>query len=409
MMPNEEERARLLAANVGRLLAAHGTARMPEPGRGRVLEALLGECRTPRPRWRTIAARWWIPAAAAAAALALLLVAPWAGRRAGDVAWSDVARRIAAVHAVSAWTTAVSGRYARVHEIRTEHAARLEWYADGVGDASPDFISIVREEPGREVHIHIEPAARRASREVNERGGTLEARPAPIPSEAAAPGRMLDDLKAIVERPARRLAPRTIAGREVLGFEGRIDSPAGERAPVVVRVWADAERHDIVEVEFEAHGERARFTDIEWNPAIAPEAFDLPRGEGWTIERSTELAYGFTRTALRPGIPLRVGVAGEAPVLTEADVAAVKTGRAWTSDRAPGSQVQVIATIRPESRARWASFLESHVRRRIRVTLDGRTIQEPVLMGGLPADRLTLDVTPLGMDLEAFEERYLVP
>jgi hypothetical protein len=242
-------------------------------------------------------------------------------------------------------------------------------------------------------------------------GTALAGREATPRGLVAATWRSLRDL---ASDTTRIVGEREIDGVSTVGFEAGIDEiPGGGTAEVegIVRVWAAADAAVPMEIELEfvdriGGRHRTVIGNLEWDAELADELFELPELEGWTIVDEWVHEVGFATTALADGVTLRVGPEDGPAILTEADVAAVPSGReVRRSGEAPRRTVTLIAAPSAESRLR--DYTSTHLGERVVFDLDDGALRFDIRIAGTIGREMQVDITPTGMSLEEFAEAYL--
>jgi hypothetical protein len=178
-----------------------------------------------------------------------------------------------------------------------------------------------------------------------------------------------------------------------------------------VRVWASAETAVPVETELEfVDGAGGRYRtvlgNLEWDAPLADELFELPDPDGWTIVDEWVREVGFSETALADGVTLSVGPEGGPAILTEADVAAVPSGReVGRSGEEPRRTVTIVATPAAESRLR--KHTSAHLGELVVFDLNHGELRFEIRIGGTIGREMQVDITPTGKTLEEFAAAYL--
>jgi outer membrane lipoprotein-sorting protein len=397
-----------LDRNVERLLSRTRPAmRMPEEGKKRVLSALKTNRRL---RWRR-----GIPWTAAAAAAAIITFLFWPWGMSGGIAWADVAKQLNTVGSMSARvvTESMPGTGA-ISEIRLFQKDPGLSRSEMLGsDGEP--VSIVIMNSGRSESS----IARISPRDRTVHITTLTFSGAALDSRAAMPRDIVADswsrLKIVTSDQTKEIGNSEIGGVPVVGFEIDIreifEQREAARMTGLMRVWADAESGVPLEVgaEFTDPGGTEHittFTDIEWNPPLADDLFVIPEADSWTIRKESVEEVGFTHTSLRDDVTFSLGPAGGEAVVTEADVAAVRSGKVVALSGKAHTRMQIMLKLRPDAAERLHSYSSTHLGERTRCDFNGEIVFEPTI-GGIMSDEVLLDVTELGLTPEQFETEYL--
>jgi len=429
MNNDRRDRRDHLEDNVEKLLSrSQPELAMPRETQERILSALTRDEApdvSQRP-WRR-RAPWWVTAAAAAVVVALIVL--WPGGARPALAWADVAEHFDRVGSMVAWVTteetSPSGavKVTRLRALqkdpglsRTETLAGPGPFPVPGGTVAPDRVeSTVIMRSGREESTIVRLAHRmkEAHRTTLSFAGTaLEGREA-MPRGLVAG--TWDRLRSLTSDDARIIGEREIDGVPAVGFEARIDETFGGAAARVrdgvVRVWASAETAAPVEIELEFGDEtwgryRTVFGNLEWNAPLPDGLFEPPDLEGWTVVDEWVHEVGFSRSALAEGVTLRIGPEGGPPIMTEADVEAVPSGReVRRSGEEPRRTITLVATPGGESRLK--AFTAAHIGERVVFDLNDGEIRFGIRIGGTIRREMLIDITPLGKTLEEFAEDYL--
>jgi hypothetical protein len=417
-----------LEENVEKLLgSSRPELSMPRATKDRILSVLTGAERAApeEPAWRR-RAPWW--ATAAAAVVVLGLIAFWPGTTTPALAWSDVAGHFASARSMVAWVTSEQTSPAgavtvtRLRALQKDPGLSRSEVVAGPGPFPPPggvvpperLESAVITRSGREESTIVRLSYREKTvhRTTLSFGGTaLEGREA-MPRGLVAT--TWSSLRGLTSDDARIIGRRDIDGVPTVGFEAGIDEmPGGGTARVrgVVRVWASAETAAPIEIEMEfgddAGGRyKTVFGNLEWDVALPDEMFEPPNLEGWTIVDEWVREVGFPESALADGVMLRVGSEDGPAILTEADIAAVPSGReVRRSGEEPRRTVTLVAT--PAAGSRLREYTSAHLGERVVFDLDDGALRFDIRIGGTIGREMQVDITPTGMTLEEFAEAYL--
>jgi len=428
MNDNHRNRRDHLEDNVEKLLSrSQPELAMPGETKEHILTALTGDGApdSSQPSWRT-RAPWWVTAAAAAVLMALIVL--WPGGTRPALAWADVAEHFEQVHSMVAWVTSEetspSGAVKVTHyrALQKDPGLSRTEIISGPGPFPPPRGTVA---PGRVESTLIMRSAREEStivrlshRDKSAHHTTLSYAGSALEGREVMPRGLVagtwNRLRGLAADRARIIGEREIEGVPVVGFEARADElPGGDEAPVdgVVRVWASAETAVPIEIELEFGDEtqgryRTVFGNLEWNAPLADGLFEPPDLEGWTIVEEWVHEVGFSRSALAEGVTLRVGPESGPPIMTEADVEAVPSGReVRRSGEEPRRTITLVATPGGESRLK--AFTAAHIGERVVFDVNDGEIRFGIRIGGTIGREMRVDITPLGKTLEEFAEDYL--
>jgi len=395
---------------------------LPQESKQSILEQLV---RQPEPA-RTLWGRPLSWAAAAAAVIFVVLIALWPGGDGGGLAWADVVEQLNDLRTLSArLITEESGptsppviRQVRFYQqdpglSRTEMLATPGPSGEPVGDEDVVSVRIAVSSPERATITLLQPLERTAHRTVLTFGGRqVDTRAATPPNPVAESwGRM----KEITSDQTRRIGDRVLDGVAVTGFEADLRhvfrDPRAARPEGTIRIWAARDTGVPVEVELEFSGPmqmtyRTRFSDLEWNVPLSADLFREPDLSDWQVTEERVHQVEFVHTSLKAGVTLRIGPADGVPVVTEQDVAAVLSGKAvWAAGaEGPRQTIELVATQSGASKL--TEYTRAHRGESVVLDFNGE-VRTEIRIGGVIREKVQLDITPLGVTLEQFEQRYL--
>ena len=148
------------------------------------------------------------------------------------------------------------------------------------------------------------------------------------------------------------------------------------------------------------------YRDLQWNDPIPDEMFEVPKAEGWTVLESAYVY--FSRTRLKEGVRLTIGLDGEGPVITERDVREVNGG--YTSFDAR-DMARIEFTLTQEAIERFRGFVADRLGTVLIVRWNDEgpsaaTISIDMAQGPRP-DRLSFWIPLEGRTLQEFESEFL--
>ena len=369
----------------------------------------------------------WLAAAAVAAAI-LLAMRLWPDASSNGIAWADVARRIN-----DAKTLVISGRIEERNVslgwrstrmwkfyFKDPGRSRVEHYPHTTSQPAgarrrPEIIIHVAAQPGVLIGLQLSPShpdRYKGYRSVM----TSEAEESRVRNRAAD---YWTRLKAITEDQTRRIGTREIDGVTTVGFEAPVQAIIPDLGPEVdysldgyVRVYARKDTAVPVLVELHYRDSEGTvsdhvFDEIQWDVPLSDELFDVSgKGDFDLVQDARQTSVLFSRTRLRPSVKVRIGLAEGPPVITEADIEAIRFGS--VSEYLLGQQgrkVTVSPLLSEAAKEKLRRFTKEHLREHLVIDFNGEVRTEVPIMGGFSA--VQLDITALGKTLEEFEQEYL--
>ena len=368
----------------------------------------------------------WLAAAAVAAAI-LLAMRLWPDPSSNGIAWADVARQIN-----DAETLVMSCRVERRHVsldwrstrmwkfyFKDPGRSRVEHYplttSQPAGARRRPEIIIHVDQPGVSIGLQLSPS--HPDRYTGYRSVmTSEAEASHVRNRAAD---LWTRLKSVTEDQTRRIGTREIGGVTTVGFEAPVQAIIPDPGPEVdysldgyVRVYA--RKKTAVPVLVEIHYRDSQdvvtdyvFDEIQWGVPLSDELFDVSgKGDFDLVQDARQTSVLFSRTRLRPSVKVRIGLAEGPPVITEADIEAIRFGS--VSEYLLGQQgreVTVFPVLSKAAKEKLRRFTKEHVGEHLVIDFNGEVRTEVPIKAGIGG--VQLDITSLGKTLEEFEQEYL--
>lgn len=413
-----------LENNLDRLLELGEPApAMPEDLRTRI-RSRLTEARRESARRRVLPGRWAVWPVAATIMAAIILIVLWDGNSSKAIAWADVQGRINQVH-----TLAFTGRIEISADAGVRTSRRVKtYYKDpglvrveeylpdsnpGSGEEKAQKITIIRWTTGRSWGLTLYPESSRA--ELSESLFLADGpKPASLPPVDLASFNW-ERMKKITADETRRIGDRTVNGMPAVGFEfgipdwayGNPDIKAKARA----QLWASADDGTplLLEVEYrdpQKQNVRAEYSDFRWNVPLDERSFDLAVPEGWSLSRTRFESAEYAKVGLAPGITLRIGPDGRAPLTDAEDVARVVRGEQWTfPDSDIPRLVRITIELEPEAMQRLRDYANDNPKELIILDFN-QQIKVVANLKGTDPSQLSFDLNLLDLPLAQLEKRY---
>ena len=183
----------------------------------------------------------------------------------------------------------------------------------------------------------------------------------------------------------------------------------------------------LTELEFQnAQGQNVRIecSDIQWNVPLEESLFDLSVPVDWSLSRTRFESAEYVDTGLTPGVTLQVGPDGQEPLAAAGDVAGVVSALTYSDSNTPNT-MRITIELKPEAAQRLHDYADTHPDKLIVLNFNGQlnvavdldpdpqfvftnmTGQVAPELDTAHPNRLSFDLTLLGLSLPELEERYL--
>jgi hypothetical protein len=419
---NETHDQGCLDNNMDRLLELGEPAPgMPEDLKARI-RSKLTEAGRESVKKKILPGRWAVWPVAATIVAAVILIVLWYGNSSKAIAWADVQGRLNQVHTMtlSAITKISEPTGMRItgrskHYYKDPGLSRSEGYPTNAGPGSveeaPQTITITRSKPGSSEGVTLYPGVHRADL-LNSVFLTDGPKPLSQPPMDIA-SLNWEWMKEITSDKTKPIGDRMINGMAAVGFE--FDLPASWHINAVGKVqaqlWAGHSDGNVLFIELkfrDAQGQNVQveYSDFQWNAPLDESLFDLAVPEGWSSSQIRFESTEYANAGLAPGITLKVGPDGQAPLTGTEDVARVVRGEQWThpdSDLPP--DVRITIELKPEAIQRLREYARANPKELIILDFNRQINVVPNLDEPGPT-QLRFNLSLLDLPLAELEKRY---
>jgi hypothetical protein len=231
-----------------------------------------------------------------------------------------------------------------------------------------------------------------------------------------------EKLTKIPTEKTRFIGNQKINGVSVTGFEISMQDFSRElyrgTFEGTVQVWADNKTDLPVLVEIQICWDNYNFSKItlesfEWNVPIPDELFqepsDLPLRNEVCWEREL---FTFSRSRLRPGVTVAIGIESEEPILTEKDIEFVEGVQIQNliygdiPGDVPPHRVCVRLIPTPAGKEKLQAVTEANMGKKLVIDFNHQVINEMKFL--VPFNIVELDIASLSKTPKEFEDEFLV-